>query len=273
MGFKLDTRWCTCIEKLRNKHNKIIGYVLQDRLGAIRAYRNDLECRKAGINVDPPFASYADIDALKKQMASGEIVVDNLALTTDNRIIDSNKEFGTNKNSRPVHRRPGDLEVKAELIFTDSGSIEKANDKFIPAGVVVGYIIANCTKSNIWFTRRSSNGLVKGYIKAGKAVAMRKDDAITLMSESELMAANGVFSPSKDFKYSWKSTIEKYLITINDLQKFLWEHRFRRNKDVSKLPKVQIGEQSADGSWQVKNEYKELFYDLIDPKKRNKTAK
>ncbi len=197
------------------------------------------------------------------------MIVDNLALTTDNRIIDS-CEGGSKKK----WWAPGDcLEVKAQLMFMNSGAIEKANGKIIPTGIIVGYVIANRMSQNIWFTRRSSNGPVEGCIKAGKAVVMRKDDAIDLVSRFLFRVKNGAFRASGQYVHSMKSTIEKYLITIDNKQKNSWDFKFFCKEGVSKPPKIQIGEQGADGIWYVKNEYKDLFYDLIDPKKRSKTVK
>ena len=60
-----------CIQKIRNKHNKIIGYTLIDNVGKVQEI---------------------DADRLKDWIVNGRILVLNLTLTSDGRLIDKSEK-------------------------------------------------------------------------------------------------------------------------------------------------------------------------------------
>lgn len=60
----------TCIEKIRDKNERIVSYVLRDSMGNVNTY---------------------EAKELKRGMESGWIIVDNLMLTTDNRLVSTEK--------------------------------------------------------------------------------------------------------------------------------------------------------------------------------------
>ena len=60
----------TCIEKVRDKNDRILGYVLKDSMGNVDTY---------------------EAKRLKKEIRSGWITVDNLMLTSDNRLVSTEK--------------------------------------------------------------------------------------------------------------------------------------------------------------------------------------
>lgn len=60
-----------CIQKIRNKNNKIIGYTLIDNVGKVQEL---------------------DADRLKDWIVNGRILVTNLTLTSDGRLIDKSEK-------------------------------------------------------------------------------------------------------------------------------------------------------------------------------------
>lgn len=98
---------CTCIDKFKDKNNKIILYRILYRLA---------DSNKCSIDIMP--------EELKRRIISGEINVDNLILTKDNRLISKDKASTNNKAQEVWIALEGEIDGRI-LLETPNGTIKE----------------------------------------------------------------------------------------------------------------------------------------------------
>jgi len=124
----------TCINKLRDKNNRIVGYVIKDKHG------KEMEILS---------------ESLKKHIISGDIKVDNLTLTSDGRLIDKGRQeqeivkyIGLEKNNKGIEAyyiiedEQGNKRrvEKQEFLFTlKNGSVRMSNAELIAGDTVMSH--------------------------------------------------------------------------------------------------------------------------------------
>lgn len=132
-----------CIDKIRDNNNKITQYVLQDNTGA-------------KVSLDPKI--------VKRDMISGQLVVVNLQITSDGRIIDKAKDSGLT---------PEEIEHKnrksAHLLFTFLLGLQK---KFNTDDDAMSIIKSNGREERIYLSNKTEEKLYMG-IKEGSIVGAR----------------------------------------------------------------------------------------------------
>lgn len=175
----------TCIKKIKDSKNVIVQYRLRDSAGVTLA-------------VTP--------DQLKWAIKNNKVAVDNLTLTSDNRLVDSSKSKSTESVSKSTSNKSSKINVVCE-------------SKVIANNEIIGYKCFESNTENIIYIRQRD---VDNYnILDINSAPINKFGDIYARNEELMCLSRQAKIQYCDSKLFAKSLIEKFFFTIDELEALL----------------------------------------------------